>query len=99
MGFLGIDIKRHDDGSIEFFQTGLIDRFLDAVELTSGTINTRLEPAHKEPERTKMDLQDVRSELSVSDWDASLFIKQLPTRHSLRRKSVCTLQSLPKICS
>ena len=48
-GFLGIDIKRHDDGSIELIQTGLIDRFLDAVELTGGTINTRLEPAHKEP--------------------------------------------------
>ena len=48
-GFLGIDIKRHDDGSIELLQTGLIDRFLDAVELTAGTINTRLEPAHKEP--------------------------------------------------
>jgi hypothetical protein len=48
-GFLGIEIKRFPDGTIELIQTGLIDRFLEAVELGHDNTNPRLEPADKEP--------------------------------------------------
>ena len=48
-GFLGIEIKRFPDGTIELVQTGLIDRFLEAVELSHDNTNPRLEPAEKEP--------------------------------------------------
>ena len=48
-GFLGIEIKRYPDGTIEPIQTSLIDRFLEAVELGHENMNPRLEPADKEP--------------------------------------------------
>ena len=48
-GFLGIEIKRYSDGTIELIQTGLIDRFLEAVELGHENRNPCLEPADKEP--------------------------------------------------
>jgi hypothetical protein len=47
-GFLGIDIKRHDDGTIELVQTGLIDRILKALNLDNDDVTVRLEPAAKE---------------------------------------------------
>ena len=48
-GFLGIDIKRKDDGTIELVQKGLIDRILKALSLGDEDVTTRLEPAAKEP--------------------------------------------------
>ncbi len=48
-GFLGIDIKKHKDGSIELVQLGLIDRILTALNLSDDDVTTRLEPAGKEP--------------------------------------------------
>ena len=48
-GFLGIDIKKHKDGSIELVQIGLIDRILRAVNLNDDDVTTRLEPAGREP--------------------------------------------------
>ena len=47
-GFLGINIKRHDDGTIELVQTGLIDRILKALNLDNDDVTVRLEPAAKE---------------------------------------------------
>ena len=44
-GFLGIDIKRQGDGTIELVQTGLIDRILKALSLDNDQVTTRLEPA------------------------------------------------------
>ena len=48
-GFLGIEIKRCSDGKIKLRQAGLIDRFLEAVELGHENTNPCLEPANKEP--------------------------------------------------
>ena len=39
VGFLGIEIKRYPDGTVKLIQTGLIDRFIAAVELV-GHENT-----------------------------------------------------------
>jgi hypothetical protein len=47
-GFLGIDIRRNDDGTIELIQIGLIDRVLKALGLDDDDVTTRLEPAAKE---------------------------------------------------
>lgn len=48
-GFLGIDIHKNKDGSIELLQTGLIDRIIKAVNLNHDDVTIRLEPAAKEP--------------------------------------------------
>jgi Reverse transcriptase (RNA-dependent DNA polymerase). len=48
-GFLGIDIHKRDDGTLELKQTGLIQRILRALNLHSDDVTTRLEPASKEP--------------------------------------------------
>ena len=46
-GFLGIDIKRHKDGTIELTQ--LIKRILNALNLSSDDVHTRLETAAQNP--------------------------------------------------
>ena len=35
-GFLGIDIRKNDDGTIELLQTGLIDHILAALNMRLG---------------------------------------------------------------
>ena len=48
-GFLGIDIHRNEDGTIELLQIGLIDRILAALNLEDDDVAIKLEPASKEP--------------------------------------------------
>ena len=48
-GFLGIDIHKHKDGSIELLQKGLVDRILKALKLDGDDVTVRLEPAAREP--------------------------------------------------
>jgi hypothetical protein len=48
-GFLGIDIRRNEDGTIELLQTGLIDRILAALNMIDADVTIRQEPAAKEP--------------------------------------------------
>lgn len=44
-GFLGIDIVKKDDGTIELLQTGLIDRILAVLDLDGERVATKATPA------------------------------------------------------
>ena len=45
--YLGVDVKRHKDGSIELTQTHLIQQFLEVIGLDIDKVNSRSTPALK----------------------------------------------------
>jgi hypothetical protein len=45
--FLGVQLKTHDDGTVEFLQTGLIDKILKHCNMTE--CNTKSTPANQTP--------------------------------------------------
>ena len=45
--YLGVDVKRHDDGRIELTQTHLIQRFLEVIGMDIEKVNPRATPAIK----------------------------------------------------
>jgi hypothetical protein len=51
--FLGVQLKTHDDGTVEFLQTGLIDKILKHCNMTE--CNTKSTPANQTPLGTDAD--------------------------------------------
>jgi hypothetical protein len=51
--FLGVQLKTHDDGTVEFLQTGLIDKILKHCKMTE--CNTKSTPANQTPLGTDAD--------------------------------------------
>ena len=60
-GFLGILIKRHDDGTIELLQEGLIDRILTTLGLQESRSNTT-------PAESKTLGKDENGEECIENW-------------------------------
>jgi Reverse transcriptase (RNA-dependent DNA polymerase) len=69
-GFLGIQMKRQDDGSIELTQTGLIDRILNVLGLEDARTSSI-------PADTKTLGKSVNSESTKESWSYSSVVGML----------------------
>ena len=96
-GFLGIEIKRYPDGTIELIQTGLIDRFFEAVELGHENTNPRLEPADKQPLGKDENGSPRREKWSYPSVIGMLLYLSSNSRPDISfcSQSMCTVWSLP----
>jgi hypothetical protein len=86
--FLGVELKRHDDGTVEFLQRSLIKKILANCKMTD--CNTKSTPANQTPLGTDANGPTFdRSFDYASIVGMLMYLSSNSPRYSVRRTSVC----------
>jgi hypothetical protein len=85
--FLGVELKTHSDGTVEFLQKGLIEKILKSCNMTE--CNTKSTPANQTPLGTDIDGPPFDHSFDYASL-VGMMIK-FASRHSVCSPSVCSI--------